>query len=288
MPMMFDIRLPQPNDSFRWVQVALRHALVCQALRRFVPHLMTTREWSLGGRSRADDENLGWAEVEDALGATLVRVHQVHGADVMVRRRGAALQASRPDADIVVSDDPRVAIAIQSADCVPILVADRRTGSVAAAHAGWRGLARGVPRATVEAMTREFSSLPGDLMVAVGPSIGACCYEVGPDVRERFAGAAWSAAMVDRWFFDCAQPTPTNPSMPGLRAPRPGHSYFDAARSARDQLEAAGVPTGQIFLADLCTASHPGILCSYRRDHAEAGRMVAAIRARIVTQSEVT
>jgi polyphenol oxidase len=246
---------------------------------------MTTREWALGARSGAD-EIQAWAEVEEAMGAALVRVRQVHGADTLVMRRDDEFPTtSKSEADIVVSNDPRVAAAIQTADCVPLLIADRRTGSVAAAHAGWRGLASGVPRVAVEAMARAFSSVPDDLIVAAGPSIGACCYEVGPDVRERFTSAGWPESALGRWFVRDARSTPTNPSMPGLRAPRPGHAYFDAARSARDQLEAAGVPARQIFLADLCTASHPGTLCSYRRDGTNAGRMAAAIRARMVPKA---
>jgi YfiH family protein len=248
---------------------------------------MTTREWALGARPGAD-ENQAWAEVEDALGAELVRVRQVHGADILVRRRDdESSKTWKPEADIVVSNDPRVAAAIQTADCVPLLIADRLTGSVAAAHAGWRGLAAGVPGLTVEAMTRAFSSVPADLIVAAGPSIGACCYEVGPDVRERFIRAGWAEAALERWFVKDPQSTPANPSMPGLRAPRPGYAYFDAARSARDQLEAAGVPADQVFFADLCTASHPGTLCSYRRDGTNAGRMVAAIRAGLVERGPV-
>jgi hypothetical protein len=185
------------------------------------------------------------------------------------------------DADIIVSNDPTVAVAIQSADCVPILIADRRTGAVAAAHAGWRGLALGVPRAAVEALAREFDSRPVDLIAAVGPSIGACCYEVGPDVRRRFEDGRWPASTTNRWFFMRAQPTPGNPSMAGLPAePRRGHWYLDSGRAARDQLEAAGVPLDQILVAELCTASHPGALCSYRRDGAGAGRIASAIRAR--------
>jgi YfiH family protein len=246
---------------------------------------MTTQEWALGLRSGVD-EGQAWAEVEHAIGATLVRVRQVHGADVVTLREDDEFPTTRmPEADIVLSNDPRVAPTIQTADCIPLLMADRRTGSVAAAHAGWRGLAAGVPGVTVQAMTRAFSSRPADLIVAAGPSIGACCYEVGPDVRERFVGAGWPEAALDRWFVERAQPTQVNPSMPGLRAQRPGQAYFDASRSARDQLEAAGIPADQIFLAELCTASHPGTFCSYRRDGTQAGRMAAAIRARIGSEA---
>ena len=242
--------------------------------------MITTRIWALGAGKNGDSDP-AWAEVAAALDRPIVRVHQVHGADFLVRRAGDAPLTARPDADIIVSNDPAVAIAIQTADCVPILIGDRRTGAVAAAHAGWRGLAAGVPRATVDALAREFGSRPGDLVAAAGPSIGACCYEVGPEVRQHFEEAGWPESATSRWFFARAQPTMANPSMAGLRAePRPGHWYFDSGRAASDQLEAAGVTRDQILVAALCTASHPLALCSYRRDGAGTGRIAAAIRAR--------
>jgi Uncharacterized conserved protein len=210
------------------VQAAGGPALVCGALRPFADHLFTTREWALGSRAEAADED--WQPVAAALGvdpAHLVRMHQVHGATVVVRRAGdGATPGGRPDADIVVSDDPSLALAIQTADCVPLLIADRRTGTVAAAHAGWRGLAANVPGATVAAMTREFASAPQDLVAAVGPSICAERYEVGEDVRARFVAAGFPADALARWF------------LPGVR---PDHWQFDGWRAAVDQLTSAGL-----------------------------------------------
>jgi purine-nucleoside/S-methyl-5'-thioadenosine phosphorylase / adenosine deaminase len=196
-------------------------------------------------------------------------------------RGGESARVQLPDADIIVSNDPSTAIAIQSADCVPLLIADRRTGAVAAAHAGWRGLAIGVPRAAVEALVSDFGSRTVDLVVAAGPSIGACCYEVGSAVLDRFERAGWPPSAIGRWFFDRPRATVRNPSMAGLPAePRPDHWYFDSGRATLDQLEAAGVPADQMFAAELCTGSHPAVLCSYRRDGVGAGRIAAAIRAR--------
>jgi YfiH family protein len=241
---------------------------------------MTTRPWTLGSGPRVD-EGRAWAEIADAMGARLVRVRQVHGADIHVRRAGDTSADTAPTADIIVSNDPTVAAAIQTADCVPLLLADRLTGAVAAAHAGWRGLAAGVPRAAVDALVREFGSRPEDLVAAAGPLIGGCCYEVGADVRRRFMEAGFPQATLDRWFFDQPQPTARNPSMPGVSAaPRPDRWYFDSGRSTRDQLESAGVPPDQVFVVELCTASHPGVLCSYRRDGLDAGRLAGVIRAR--------
>ena len=265
------------------MQAHAGQALVCRPLEAAASHLFTTRRWSLGSAAPADRAD-AWADVATALDvdpARLARAHQVHGADILIRRTGDAPVATLPDADIVVSNDPAVAIAIQAADCVPILMADRRSGAVAAAHAGWRGLAAGVPRVTVEALAREFGSRAADLVAAAGPSIGACCYEVGPEVRQRFEDAGWPESKTSGWFFTRPQPTMGNPSMAGARTePQPGHWYFDSGRAACDQLESAGVPRDQIFVAKLCTASHPGALCSYRRDGVAAGRIAGAIRAR--------
>jgi YfiH family protein len=274
--MMFDTDL-QPNDGFRWVQVGPLHALVCRALEPFAAHFMTTRAWDLGApQSDADDP--AWTQIARAIGRPLVRVRQVHGASVLVRRAGAGPTLPLTSADIIVSDDEGTAVAVQTADCVPILIADRRTGAVAVAHAGWRGLAAGVPREAVHAMRGQFGSRPGDLVAAAGPSIGACCYEVGADVQERFEAAGWPAHARAAWFRKLPQPTARNPSMPQLRAAGSDRWYFDCWGAVRDQLESAGVEPAAIFVAELCTASHPGPLCSYRRDGAGAGRMAAVIR----------
>jgi YfiH family protein len=257
---------PQPSGGFEWVQAAGGPALVCSALRPYADHLFTTRAWALGSRAQARDED--WAPVAAALGveARLARMHQVHGAAVVVRRSGDASRSAGeplPDADILISDDPSLVLAIQTADCVPLLIADRITGAVAAAHAGWRGLAAGVPGLTVAALARELGSAPADLIAAIGPSISAERYEVGQDVRTRFLAAGFSAEEISRWFRAGA---------------RPGHWLFDGGRSAYDQLEAAGLPAGSIHLSGLCTATYPDLFCSYRRDGKGAGRIAAAIR----------
>ena len=266
MPELLDT-LPQPNRAFRWAQAiqAAPPALVCSALEPFVDHLFTTRRWMLGQAAAGYG---AWGDVATALNvdpSRLVRVRQVHGAAVVVHRAGEKPPAPLLEADIIVTNDASVAIAVQSADCVPLLLVDRRGGAVGAAHAGWRGLAAGVPSAAVNALRREFGSRPDDVMVAMGPSISGPNYEVRVEVREQFVRAGFPEAALSRWF------------APGERA---GHSYFDLWRTARDQLASAGVRPDQIFSAALCTADHPDLLCSYRRDGVAAGRMAAAIRCR--------
>jgi len=269
-------QLPQPTEPFAWVQAAGGPALVCRPLEPFGPHLFTSRLWTLGSAPTGESP-AGWLEVAAAVGsdaAHLVRLHQVHGAHAVVAQPGA-----RPDADIVVADQPDVALAIQTADCVPLLIADARTGAVAAAHAGWRGLAARVPIVAVEMLAREFGSRAADLIVAAGPSIGACCYEVGEDVRARFQTAGFKDDELARWFFLEPQATRRNPSMGGLPAKRrQGHWYFDGWTAVRDELAAAGVRRERIHIAELCTASHPDRLCSYRHDAKAAGRMAAVVR----------
>jgi polyphenol oxidase len=257
---------PQPSDGFVWVQAAGGAALVCAPLRSVADHLFTTRVWALGSGSGSDME---WAPVAAAIGVDLphlIRVHQVHGAAVIVHRLGdLRTSGPRPDADIIISNDPSVALAIQTADCVPLLIADSKGGAVAAGHAGWRGLAAGVPAAVVEALAREFSAMPENLVAAIGPCISSPSYEVGRDVMERFAAAGCADAQLARWF---------------SAGDRDDRWQFDGWQAARDQLEAAGLRPDGIHFSRLCTAEYSDLLCSYRRDGKNAGRMAAAIRLR--------
>ena len=288
--MMFT--LPKPNGAFRWVQLPatpfddaqVKPALVCDALTPFASHFFTTRAWKLGEPESTEG---GWVEVAEAAGVEVLRLdrlRQVHGAAALVRRRSSGPterdEGRLHEADIILTDEAERAITIRIADCLPILMVDRRTQAVAAAHAGWRGLAARVPTVTVERFVSEFGSRPQDLLVAIGPSIGACCYEVGEDVRERFRG--FSDAAVERWFSVHPAVLAGNPPVGTLSSTRrPYHWFFDGWQCARDQLASAGVPADQIFVSELCTASHDSAFCSYRRDGAgAAGRMVGVIKRR--------
>jgi YfiH family protein len=282
--MMFT--LPKPNGGFEWVQLSAGPALVCRPLESHAAHLMTTRGWQLGSPSASSDE--AWHELALAIEvgpANLARVRQVHGAATVVHREGEAAtehDTSHAEADIILSDASGLALAVQTADCLPLLIVDRRTHVVAAVHAGWRGLALSVPVVAVERLAKEIGCRPTDLLVAIGPAIGACCYEVGEDVRARFREAGFHSPQLARWFTVDPASSPGNPPMPSLPTTRrPNHWFFDGSQAAREQLESAGVPADQVFVAGLCTASHAGVFCSYRRDGRAAGRMAAVIRRRL-------
>jgi YfiH family protein len=186
-------------------------------------------------------------------------------------RRGQPLPVERPEADILVSDHPDVAIAVRAADCVPLLLADTRTGAVAAVHAGWRGTAVGAARIAVETLRDQLGVDPADVTAALGPSIGACCYEVGTDLVDAFAAAGHPRDLIDRWFL--ARPRERGSGgHPPLR--------LDVAGANRDQLILAGIRQENIHTSDLCTAMHLDVLTSFRAEKDRAGRLWGVIRAR--------
>jgi YfiH family protein len=252
--------------------------LVCTALEPIASHFFTTRSWRLDSSEDRD----AWSEIGQAIETSperVVRARQVHGADLLVQPAGAEPVATAA-ADILATTDASFALAIRTADCVPLLIADRRRGAVVAAHAGWRGTALRVAAAAVKAMHKRFGSTSADLIAAIGPAIGPCCYEVGEDVREQFKREQFTEQELSRWFSSQTTRLPSNPPMGRMNDSTPSGLYLDLWRATRDQLESSGVLADQIFVAELCTASHPATLCSYRRDGKQAGRLAAVIRGR--------
>lgn len=210
---------------------------------------------------------MAWDRLLASVGGSsegLIRVRQVHGARVRVLAAGTVPEdAARqlPDGDALASNQPGLVLAVQTADCVPILMADAVTGSVAAVHAGWRGTCAGVVASAVGRMAAVFGTTAAHLVVAIGPSIGPADYEVGASLVGEFLGAGHAQTAVDRWFLR---------SGAALR--------LDLWTANRDQLTAAGVRPDRVFTCGLSTVRHPVVLDSYRRDGAHAGRMAALIR----------
>lgn len=266
MPIILvDMSLPKPSGEFEWVQESWGLALRCRPLAEIAPHVFTTRELHLDGTQSEQDES--WQQLARALDVppgSLVRMRQVHCADVYVPPEPASTShnapaSAWPEADIAVTDSSTMALSVRTADCVPILIADRRSGSVAAVHAGWKGTAANAAAAAIHALVSRYNADPSNMVAAIGPSIGPCCYEVGEDFPARFAGQPQASG----WFVT-----------PGAGA-RP---HLDLWKANRDQLVTAGVPEAGVFVSALCTHDHPSQFHSYRRDGAKAGRLVAAIR----------
>jgi polyphenol oxidase len=175
---------------------------------------------------------------------------QIH-SDQIVRVEGG--RGYLGEGDALVTDRPGVLIGIRTADCVPILIADPERHAVAAVHAGWRGTLDQIASKAVDRLTAEYGSRPQDLHAAIGPAIGPCCYEVGPEVSERF-----------RIF------------LPDL--PVGSKTHLDLVDLNRRQLVIGGLHPGKIYSAvSHCTKCGPPELHSYRRDGPKAGRMIAAI-----------
>jgi hypothetical protein len=253
--------LPQPNDGFEWTQVPWGAVLRCRPLLGIADHFFTSSNLELR------DDRCEWQAVAREIGVDpeqVLLLRQVHGAATAVARRGRLSPWTRPEADVAVTDDCASAIAVRVADCTPLLLADRRHGAVGAAHAGWRGTVQGAASAAVRAMHQSFGSTPADLVAAIGPCLGVCCGEVGPEVVTAFRDAGHPSASLDRWF------------TPGTG----DRSYLNLPLANRDQVEAAGVPGAQIHVANLCTKAFPGVFHSYRAARERAGRMVGIIRAR--------
>jgi len=250
---------PAVAAPFLWRESEAGQVLVCGPLEAYARHVFTTRQLRFRDASIAEDyERLARALGLDSA-AGIGRVRQVHGRGVRVLHAGEHADGDA-EADVLVSLDPSRAISVRIADCVPILLAARRAPVVAAVHAGWRGTAAGAARAAVEAVA-ALGVPAGDLVAAMGPSIGPCCYQIDERVRTAFLAMTPDAA---GWMMEDG----------------PGHWKLDLWRANREQLIEAGVPAEAIFAAALCTADHPEVCWSHRRDGAAAGRMVAAVRAR--------
>jgi YfiH family protein len=226
------------------------------------PHGFTTRA---GGVSPApwDSLNLGrlveddpervaenWRRLEAATGLGFARVRQVHGTRVVTLRTPTE---PAEEADGIVSTDPGVAACVSVADCVPVLLADPETGAVAAVHAGWRGTIARVSHAAVRALAGLSGAEPGRLLASIGPSIGPCCYEVSPDLAERFAREI-------------------GPVVRGAAA-----SHVDLWESNRLLLVEAGLRPEQVEVVGRCTSCDIGSFFSHRRDRGRTGRHVAFI-----------
>ena len=215
--------------------------------------------------------------------ATLRQIHSDLSCGVSA---DTPLPAEPPKADALFTREPRLLLTVQTADCVPILLVDTRNRAVAAIHAGWRGTVQRIAAKTLGRMQMDFGTRPVDVLAALGPSIGRCCYEVGGDVAKEFDAKFTNAR---EWFdgpFDALARGENDPNwLPWLTMRPPGHPpppptvQLDLIAANRAILIEAGVPSANISASGLCTACRTDLFFSYRREQ-NTGRMMAAIAVR--------
>jgi YfiH family protein len=227
-------------------------------------------------------------------GMTLVTLRQIH-SDLIHEVSSAPEHSLRGDA--LITRAPGLLLAVQTADCIPMLLADSKHRVVAAVHAGWRGTLKRIAAKTLGRMQMLYGTRPADVAAALGPAIGRCCYEVGPEVVQAFAGQFAGAA---EWFTAPA-PSPLDPSAPTFeqlstgqepmplkwltKAP-PGHEppaprlYLDLFAANCRQLLDAGLRPENIAVSDLCTACRTDLLFSHRREQGHTGRLMGVIAIR--------
>ncbi len=214
------------------------------------------------GRARGEDpENVAenrrrFFEAADFPARRLVEAKQVHGCDVLVAEQTSP--GERTCGDALITNASGLGLAVQTADCIPVLIADVRKVAVAAVHAGRKGVAGGVLSATIERMREEYGCDPGDMRAALGPAISGERYEVGeeclPPFRERHPNWRDFATPLGR-----------------------GKWLLDLPLAARLQLASAGIPESRIGAPGPCTFSESSKFFSYRRDGPQTGRLLSAV-----------
>lgn len=262
-------------DDFATVKQGSLEFEVCRGFPAGAIHCFTTRYGGVSegylaslnlGLNRGDSrENVlqNYEILGNALGFSvedLVFTRQTH-TDLVERvgrsNRGEGLfRPVLPERDGLITNEPGVALAIFSADCTPVLFFDPVRRVVGGCHAGWRGMAKGIPAKTVAAMEREYGCKPEDIYAAIGPCIGSCCFETSEDVPNAMKDALGQAA-------DAA-------------ISQSGEKYrVDLKKLAKIWLERAGVR--QIFTSPDCTACLPDKYWSHRVTHGERGSQAAII-----------
>lgn len=267
------------NSGFFWREHEGIKVLVCRRLedKGFVNGFSTR----LGGVSDFPKDSLNLAGFDEdsadniyenrrrflnAVGGDfkLATAWQVHGNDVKIVKDQGDVDNSEERFDGLVSRMSGVLVGVKTADCVPVLIGDSRTGSFAAVHAGWRGTVASIVVKAIEKMQTEFSSEPKDMTAAIGPAAGCGNYEIGEDVIDAFASAFEGS---EKYF----------------QQTRDGHALVDLHLANKDQLLSCGVPLDAIYTAPFCTMDRPDLFFSYRlekKKFGKTGRLLSVIGQR--------
>jgi YfiH family protein len=213
----------------------------------------------------------------------LISLRQIH-SDLIHRVNGGpadAIPSQLLVGDGIITDAPGPVLSIQTADCLPVILVDPKRRAVGVFHAGWRGTVKRIVEKGVGEMRKNFRSDPRNLIAAIGPGVRACCYDVGEEVRTKFA---MQFTYADTLFRELKESDPVREKYPLLfmTARAPGHSelptklFLDLVEANRRQLLDAGVLAKNIEATSPCTACHTDLLFSFRAEKGATGRMMAA------------
>jgi polyphenol oxidase len=239
-------------------------------------------EWDT--RENVEENKHRFQAAVGAADHTLISLHQIH-SDVV--RSFDSVRAKQCKGDASVTKQPGLLLGVRTADCAPVLVVDPKRCVVAAIHAGWRGTLARIVTKTIGQMQMEFACRPRDLLAAIGPTIGGCCYEVGTEVASAFAAKFANASD----FFDELrtgdEPNPLQwlNMMPPGHQPPPNKVLLDLKKANRAQLVEAGVREENIFVTELCTSCDVDRLFSYRKEGAASGRLMGVIGIRATRET---
>jgi polyphenol oxidase len=282
-----------------------------------LPWLWSGFSTRVGGRSRAycaedapGELNLGFTADDDraAVAANrrllaeavtgdastpLITIGQFH-SNLLVRAGAKDAARERPrKADGLICGEAGILIGVQTADCIPVLVADPRRRAVGAFHAGWRGTVKRIVETGVGRMQLEFGSRPADLIAAIGPGIGPCCYAVGEEVLSEFESQFPYARELFREVYD-SDPVRQRYPMLFMNQCPPGHGqgssclHADLIEANRRQLLACGIPAASIQIVGGCTQCNPDLFFSHRGSGGSTGRMMGIIGLRRETGENPT
>jgi YfiH family protein len=209
----------------------------------------------------------------------LVTIRQIH-SDLVHHVQG--VPAEHLVGDGMITDTSGLLLAVQTADCLPVIVVDRKHRAVGVFHAGWRGTVKRIVGKGVGEMRRCFGSNPRDMVAAIGPGVQGCCYEVGEEVRSKFESQfAYGSTL----FREVKESDPVRERYPllFLTARAPGHRdlpvkiFLDLVEANRRQLIDAGLGAKNIEASAPCTACHSDLLFSFRADKGVTGRLMGVV-----------
>jgi hypothetical protein len=220
-------------------------------------------------------------------------LRQIHSGLVHILKRKDSIPKSVLKGDGVIASHRGVLLAVQVADCAPVLVADAQRGAIGTFHAGWRGTVKRIVERGVGSMRAVFGCEPKNLHAAIGPCIHSCCYAVGNEVIDEFTSQFAYAAELFSEVYD-RDPIKEMYPLLFLTARAPGHSnigpqiHLDLVEANRRQLVDAGVPPDHIWTAGECTSCRTDLLFSHRAEAGYTGRMMAVIGSLGTVNTQVT